>query len=337
MSKPFLGASKKHPCLVCSRQSWPCYRRPDESAAWCKTVYSEKTDKDGLYLHVFRWDESRPRLTLVQTSPPRPSTAPPDHLHLVYSSLLSHLHLFAHRRDRLLARGLAPHSIEEHGYRDTPTKEERAALVSRLEPLGLKGVPGFFVRDGRWRIVGCYPGHLVPYRDVMGRIRGLSYRLDVPIDKAKYIWLSSDPEATFDDGARKYPAGTKLTPPLHFARPELIASSSDILLTEGALKSDVAAQLLGLPFIAAGGVTQWGDGFAETFRKRFPDKRAVICYDSDWRTNKDVRHALERLMARLGEAGVTYVVRSWPQYPEAKGIDDLALALSHQSREVAAA
>jgi hypothetical protein len=205
-------------------------------------------------------------------------------------------------------------------------------------------VPGFYFRGGRWRMLGCYPGTFVPYRDAQGLIRGLSYRLDVPLVnekgkvKGKYLWLSSDPEATFEDGGQKYLRGTKLTPPLHFAGADKVNSAREILLSEGALKADVASHLLGVPVIAAAGVSQWGEGFAENFKRHFPQARAVICYDADWRTNEHVRLALEKLMADLRDASVRYVVRSWPQYPDCKGIDDLALALSQSvKREVLAA
>jgi hypothetical protein len=154
---------------------------------------------------------------------------------------------------------------------------------------------------------------------------------------AKYLWLSSDPDAKFDDGRQKFPGGTRIRVPLHFARPDLIPGSPDILLTEGSLKAQVAAELLRVPIIGAGGVTQWGEGFATKFKRQFPGKRAVLCFDSDWRSNKDVRRALESLMASLRDAGVPYVVRSWPQYPDCKGVDDLALVLSQSSLKGVAA
>jgi hypothetical protein len=260
---------------------------------------------------------------------------------MIYSALLGRLGLSPARRDGLLARGLDAKSIAAGEYRDTPTREEGDGIARLLEPLGLAGVPGFYFRGG-WRMVGCFPGTFVPYRDAQGLIRGLSYRLDVPLvnekgkAKAKYLWLSSDPEATFEDGGQKYPRGTKLTPPLHFAGAARLNSAREVCLTEGALKADVASHLLGVPIIAAGGVSQWGGGFAANFKRHFPAARATICFDSDWRSNKDVRHALEKLMADLRDAGARYVVRSWPRH-EAKGIDDLALALSQSHKGVQAA
>ena len=346
MPKP-IRASKRTPCPVCGGQKWPCYQTANGEVAFCENVASDATDKEGLFRHFLVERDSsewRPRPVRVEPPKARPATASPDHLHLIYESILNRLSLSHERLSKLLARGFDRRAVERGVYRDTWAREEGDAIAELLAPLGLEGVPGFYFRGGHWRLVGCFAGTIVPYRDAGGRIRGLSYRLDVPLknekgkDKTKYLWISSDPASTFDDGAQKYPRGTKLTPPLHFAGAARLNSAREILLTEGALKSDVASHLLGgVPVIGAGGVTQWGDGFARHFKRRFPKARAVICYDADWRTNKDVRRALERLMSDLGAAGVRYVVRSWPDYPACKGIDDLALALSLEGKGVLAA
>lgn len=345
MPKP-IRASKRTPCPVCGAEKWPCYQTANREVAYCENVANDATDKDGLYRHfLVERDRAEWKPRPVRVEPPKasPATASPDHLHLIYESVLNRLSLSQERLSRLLARGFDVRAVERGCYRDTPTREECDAIARRLEPLGLEGVPGFYFRSGRWRMLGCYPGTFVPYRDAQGRIRGLSYRLDVPLknekvkDSAKYLWLSSDPESEFDDGAQKYPRGTKLTPPLHFAGAQKLNSAREICLTEGALKADVASHLLDVPIIGAAGVTQWGDGFARKFKGQFPRARAVICYDSDYRSNKDVRRALEKLMADLGGAGVRFSVRSWPDYPACKGIDDLALALSLEGKGVLAA
>jgi hypothetical protein len=333
MSKnKIVRASKKHPCIVCDGGGWPCYYFANREVAGCANApnLTGEMDRNGeCYLHVLVTRDRPVQPIRPQPKPkPQPVVAGADHLNLVYGAMLRDLSLSQKRLNDLLRRGLSRRAIEAGSYKDTPTREQADGLTQRLAALGLGGVPGFYMRGECWRMVGCYPGVIVPYRDIEGRIHGLSYRPDVPLEGAKYLWVSTDPEKAFDDGRQKYPRGTKLTPPLHFARPDLIPRSSDILLTEGGLKADCAAALLRVPIIGAGGVTQWGDGFASRFKQLFPDKRAVICYDADWRSNEHVRHALETLMASLRDAGVRYVVRSWPQYPTAKGIDDLALMLS---------
>src|SRR5205085_826778 len=98
-----------------------------------------------------------------------------------------------------------------------------------------------------------------------------------------------------------------------------------------ALKADIASYYLNAPFIAAGGVTQWGNRFGEAFKRRFPEKNIVVAYDRDWRTNRDVRGALYRLIDQLKEAGLRFVVRTWAE--DAKGIDDLCLLRSQLSEK----
>lgn len=338
MTKP-IRASKRTPCPVCEGTKWPCYQTANREVAYCESVYSGATDRDGLFRHfLVERDGTEWKPREVRREPPRqrPNVASPEHLNMVFEAVLNNLSLSNERYSGLEARGLDGRVITGGVYRDTPTREECDAIARRLEPLGLEGVPGFYHRGGRWRMLNCYPGVFVPYRDSSGLIRGLSYRLDVPVDKTKYLWLSTDPERRFDDGAQKFPRGTKLTPPLHFAGAHKLPSAREICLTEGALKADVAAHLLDVPFIGAAGVTQWGDSFARHFKRRFPKARAVVCYDADWRTNPHVRRALEKLMADLDASGVRYVVRSWPR-TRAKGIDDLALALSLEGKGVLAA
>lgn len=340
MPKP-IRASKRTPCPVCGKKGWPCYQTANREVAYCESVFSDATDRDGLFRHFLVERERadwKPREVRRDEKPkPLPNVAAPDHLHLIYTAVLNRLSLSGERCLKLEARGLDLKAIERGGYRDTPTRDECDSIARLIEPLGLDGVPGFYFRGGRWRLIGCHAGTIVPYRDTEGRIRGLSYRLDTPLEKTKYLWMSSDPERTFDDGAQRFPRGTKLTPPLHFAGAQKLNSAREILLTEGALKADVASHLLDVPIIGAAGVSQWGDGFARHFKRRFPKARATICYDSDWRTNPHVKHALENLMADLRDAGVRYVVRSWPDYPECKGIDDLALAMNLKAKEVRAA
>jgi hypothetical protein len=284
---------------------------------------------------------------IVKAAKPPTTTVAPAvsaaHRHKVYSALLASLPLSAHRRDNLLERGLTPELIEANGYRDTPTTDESDALAASLAPLGLEGVAGFFFMRGAWRLRWCRPaGFFVPYTDFDGNIRGMMWRFDVPVEKMKYRWLSSNPEDTNDAGNIKFPKGASSHAPLHFSRPELIASSSDIWLTEGALKSDIASFLLNVPFIASGGVSQWGSEFGEQFKQKFPEHRAVIAFDRDWHTgrdgkpNKHVKLALKSLMCQLDEARVNYIVRSWDR-PDAKGIDDLALLLSLESKSRRAA
>lgn len=324
-----IRASSKTPCLVCSSVGWPCSYTPDRRIAFCKNVYSSKKSGDGVtFLHFQDSIQAAPRFIekpLVQKKVVELASV--EHRHKVYSRLLELLPLAARHDDDLHRRGLSTEQIVRGGYKSVYADEARRELVSQLVSLGLVGVPGFYRYGGEWQIVRALPGFFVPYRDSRGRISGMMYRLDVMIDKQKFRWLSSPPDK-YTDGA---PSGA----PLHFARPDLFQTSPEIWLTEGALKADIAAHYLNVPFIAAGGVTQWGRKFGEAFKARFPEKRIVIAYDKDWRTNKDVRAALDRLMVQLDDACVPYVLRTWAE--DFKGIDDLVVALAQSERGEAVA
>jgi hypothetical protein len=332
-----IRASKRHPCPVCGGMGWPCYAKANGELAGCGKVVSDRQDRDGVNLHILGGSPT-PAVRIVKRRPLTETVHPPaqalaDRLHTAYSALLELLPLSEERRGRLLARGLTVEAIQRAQYRDTPRRAQAEEIARTLAPLGLEGVPGFYARGVRAQMVRCFEGTFTPYRDREGRIRGLAYRLDVPLRGLKYMWFSSDPEKTFDDGTRKYPGGAKLTPPLHLARPELLPLADEILLTEGALKADVISLLLGAPVLAAGGVTVWGRNFGANFAQAFPGKRAVLTFDADWRSNEQVRRALEKLMDDLDGAGVPFTVRTWPG--TAKGFDDYLLS-QIPSQEVAA-
>ena len=255
-----------------------------------------------------------------------------DHTNAIYVALLrAKLELSVEHRQKLLARGLSPREIDDQGYASTPTREHGDLIAREMGELGLSGVAGFYSADGRtWKLAPCRPGYFIPYRDERGRIAGLQYRLDEPIGKTKYIWLSSNPD--------KFERGTSSGAPLHFARHHLLHDAGEVILTEGALKAQIASLYLNTPIIAAAGVTQFRQDFPAWLRATFPKIKAVrVAFDLDWRTNPDVRGAALRLTKRLQEAGYSVRLRVWPpQY--GKGIDNACIAAiaNSQRLEVAA-
>jgi len=179
-----------------------------------------------------------------------------------------------------------------------------------------------------------FPGIVIPTRDAWGRVVALSYRLDVPLEKAKYLWWSSDPSKTFPDGGLKYPEGTCSGTPEHYSNLPLLESASDVLITEGALKGQIIADLAGGPVISIAGVSTFGHDFASFLRERFPRLRsAVVAYDRDILSKKEVAQALERLTRQLEGEMFRVRVRTWPA--PSKGYDDYLLA-TRRGQEVAA-
>jgi hypothetical protein len=122
--------------------------------------------------------------------------------------------------------------------------------------------------------------------------------------------------------------------PLHFARVDLLTDAEEVIITEGALKADVAAFLSQSPVIAVAGVSNFGSNFAARIRATFPKlRRAILAYDRDFIENPPVYQALVRLSAQLERARFQVRMRTWP--PPAKGYDDFLLS-QIKRQEVAA-
>jgi phage/plasmid primase-like uncharacterized protein len=185
----------------------------------------------------------------------------------------------------------------------------------------LQGVPGFY-RDGEaWRIVECGIGFYVPVRDHEGRICGMQIRRDE--GTPKYLWFSSAGRA---DGAS---SGA----PVHFAKSHLLKETDEVTITEGALKADIAAHLLGAPVIGIAGVSTFGEDFAANLKQRFPKlRRIVVAFDMDMWQKSQVAAALDKLITQLERARFTVRVRTWADAH--KGIDDYLVA-QMTAREVA--
>ena len=124
-----------------------------------------------------------------------------------------------HREHLKNVRGLTDKQIDELGYKSTPSFFLCRKLTERLIEKGcmVQGVPGFYMKDGRWTIKFCtkMSGILIPVRGIDGLIYGMQIRLDVPIKDenddpeksgTKYIWLSSSNK----------PMGVSSGTPIHF-------------------------------------------------------------------------------------------------------------------------
>jgi len=277
---------------------------------------SDRATRNGGWLHVLRFDDllHKSRHTLKpQPTPTQTTKADADHLHAIYSRLLSLLSLEPSHRADLRRRGLSNAEIERIGFASMPSRQDAVAVVEHLAPLDLEGAPGFFREAGRCQMVNYDNRYFVPYRDVRGRIVGMQLK---EINK-KYIWFSS----------LERPGGTGSGSPLHFARPELI--NDEILLTEGALKASVISYFTHSPVIAAAGVQIFPSDFAQTLKAEFPQlRRVTVTFDSDLFEKHQVFAALERLITQLERARFNVRVRTWAD--GFKGYDDYLAAQFEQ-------
>ncbi len=316
----------KRKCPVCDHSSW-CSVTSDGALAFCMRVSSGsfKQARNGAFLHRLI-ERATPHRQPQPLHAPTVEDAPrAEDLKIVaaYADLLRlHLVLSEEHRRQLHARGLDDLSIGVNGYASTPTPIFASFIARALSrEHDLHGIPGFYRDAGEWRMVTGGAGFFVPVRGADSRIQGLQIRRDE--GKPKYIWFSSKDRA----------GGASPGSPVHYAKPNLLKTATEVTLTEGALKADIAAHLLGAPVVAAAGVSNFGADFAANLKRDFPHLQTIfVAFDTDFNHKEAVRRALFRLVAQLERARFSVRVRTWP--PGWKGIDDYLLAISQ--REVAA-
>lgn len=310
-----LRVTRRRPCPICEYLRW-CSISEDGSIAICMRVQagSIKETRNGGWLHILEDRPLQPIRRRRTDRPPPPIVASVGRRHLAYSSLLDVLPLAGRHADDLLRRGLDDLAIVRAGYATLDRDWRRMAKI--VEDLAIfddpANVPGFFRRGDAWRFnTDAAPGYLIPVRDVEGRIQALQIRRDRGL---RYLWLSSAGR----------PGGASSGAPIHYARPDLYHGDS-IILTEGPLKADVAAHLLGAVVVAVAGVTSFGDDLGLELRRDLPGLKTVrIAFDTDWRQKEPVAQALRRASKILMGAGLDVEILAWDG-PE-KGIDDHLLA-----------
>jgi DNA primase len=267
-----------------------------------------------------------------------PHRAPADIVNGALTMLVcALLTLRPEHRAKLIARGLSDDEIRRLRYVSAPaTREERRRVADALAPyldVFGGGIPGFYFADGRWELVYCAPGFLIPARNEWGQIQALALRADELHGGAKYVWLSSNPEAEDDRGGQKYPSGASSGAPIHFSNRPALWTADEVVVTEGTLKADCIAALSGLPVVGVAGVNNTR-GLAERLRRNFQQLRRVnVAFDKDVLTKPHVAEALERLITQLEGERFTVRVRTW--VGDAKGFDDYLLS-QMRAGEVAA-
>lgn len=259
-------------------------------------------------------DKDLPRPAPVEKRPEvmSYSAADIDVRNNTYTEMLDLLALSSTHREALKARGLDDSQIDHLGYKSVP--RDRKQLCSSLLQRGciLEGVPGFFKdKQGHWTLNVFGTGIFVPFRDGFGRIQFMQIRTDIPKeDGQRYFALSS---AGKDHGsgartwvhARKGPKGWK-----------------EVIITEGALKADVASMLSGESFLAVAGVGNIGD-----LPRALHDlylygglEKAYLCYDMDKKQNSRVLEGEEKIKIMLDSLRIPYQTIEWDGAE--KGIDD---------------
>src|SRR5262245_15899900 len=310
--RPKLKRANQHtPCPICEGDG--CGLGDGFTVCW--RVASDRQAKSGAWIHS---DENASQRRYI----PRPVFIPPplapiERRHAVYSKLLEELPLYKIHADQLInRRRLSDTTIAAESFASVPAKSFAVPLVEKLAgEFDLSYVPGFFKGGGRWhlRFVGM-SGFYIPIRDHKRRITALEIRRDTDDPKRRFLLLSSR-----GDG---FPLGASSGAPPHFARRWQVGEA--ILITEGALKAGVCAELLGEAVCGLVAVGTFGDRFGWQLRTWFPRlRRAAIAYDME--ENEKTEKQKQRLVKALEAASLEAVVFDWPK-ELGKGFDDYLIA-----------
>lgn len=287
---------------------WSEYRGLEgcDSKAIAKDYYSVAEDKG--YTRIDRKNLKRTNLTSKESP-----IADSETINRTYRALLGMLYLSKEHKESLLARGFNEKAIEEGMYKTYPSK--MGIIVKTLAKKGytLKGVPGFYKKNGEWTFVNYGDGFLIPCFDLDGRICNLQLRKDTKREgETRYFTISSADK----------PDGTKGT-----TRPAFVLSSGSpkkVIITEGPLKGALIAHFTGYSVLSVLGVNSLV-AVNEYLRqlKRDGVSEAIIAYDMDIREKKGVQKGKEKLEHLISNAGISYKTAEWDE--NYKGLDDYLL------------
>jgi hypothetical protein len=314
-----IRVKRKSPCPICKKTDW-CSVTEDGAMAICMRVSSEREARNGGYLHILEDGASWEKVMAVTVEVKQHTRAEIERRDAIHRELLGALTLTARDHKNLLKRGLDESAITLGGYKSVPSSVSVHDVSARFKDRDMAGIPGFYKQDGSWNlnVNDWHSGFLVPVRDIRGQIEGFQIRrAEVKPDEPRYVWLSSSSK---NDGAS---SGS----PAHFRNPDRVRQTGQVIITEGALKADTAAHLLGDRHcvIALAGVGSFREDFGRWLRELMPELRQiVIAFDADAISNSAVQHQLERLGETLRSADLDVRELRWEQR-QGKGIDDYLL------------
>lgn len=318
----WIQASNKMACPVCGSTHW-CSISEDGTAVTCRRESRgpfgpgrHKIDRSGVEcwihrLNIVSEDHKRALSEWKEANGPSGPLLPlasPEVIDRAYRALLDLMWLRQLHRDDLLFRGLSEARITAEGFGSWPNSfgegDEMADTVYQEIGDELFGVPGFYedAETGQPRLCRRGGGWVIPTKDMDGRIVSLRVRMDVPWGKSKYLWVSS---------SRYGGPGAIVTARLCMPPNDEHSSSdgSHVLITEGEIKSIVAADSLGIPAISIPGVDMSVSAFP--ILKHLKATEVTVAFDMDLYTNHFVYSAFRKLVAQLDHAGYTVNQLEW--------------------------
>ena len=302
---PFCSDSKKHLRLNTTKNVYHCHKCNESGNSI--TLYAKLTGTDNKTAYYELIAENIIRSTVIHKDTIERVPLPLAERHAVYTELLHGLNLSAQHRNNLLTRGLDGSIIERNLYRTVPDSAAASRIAKYLSlRFQLTGVPGFYSQNRAWKMV-LHKGFFIPVRSVDGLVQGLQIRLD-DTQHRKYRWFSSIDK----------PNGTPAQSWIHTAN----IGGDVVMITEGALKANVAAHMTGDCFIGLAGVN-CVSGLVPLLTGMGVNK-VYEALDSDKHTNRNVAAAAGNIRRMLAETGIDCVPCVWDC--NFNGIDDFLLS-----------
>lgn len=246
--------------------------------------------------------------------------------HRVYSAVLRTLPLLARHAKELHSRGLSDEEIATLGYRSLTRGQALVVgtalnnALAETEEKDLRGlkwadlvtsVPGLIWGSNQLPTLCGPEGILIPVRRVDKTIAGLRIRRNKPVKSGKYAAFS---------GGKKHNQRLPSTVHVPKSTPE---HCSNLRITEGEIKADIATLRGQTPTVSIPGVQQWKKALPVV--RELGATRVLVAFDADHRTNAAVARSLAELVRKLVKEGLGVAIETWD--PEkGKGIDDLLVS-----------
>jgi len=317
----FIKASQSHPCPICGKNDWCGFNNYLASCMRIKEgSYKTIVQSNGKEAYQHRLKPGTVNVPhIIGETKSAVQTASVEVRNQIYKELLRLLTLNQRHRDDLLRRGLSESDIKQNRYKSVPDNKPWN-ICRRLLEKGhdLSGIPGFYKawgpHGGSYWTFNRQPGYFIPILDSEGRIQALQKRMDDPSRGGKYKLFSGYISR----------GGCSSETPAHIARPEKVKDSR-IWITEGPLKSDIAAKYLGAIVIGALSTGTWKTVLEPVLE--LGAKEIVMAFDMDAVTNRDVARSEEALVKELLKNGLQVKRAIWKT---GKGIDDVLVATARK-------
>lgn len=295
---PFCGDTKFHLGLNREMERFHCFRCKEHGNS--VSLYAKLhgiSNKDAYNALSSGMDEHKfamPEIKTVSQAPLRPLAERHD----VYYDFLQLLKLQPVHREKLMERGLHFSEIHRFLYKSVPLDRVfRREVLEKLSAMhDLTGIPGFY-RDSRgdWQMyLKSCGGIFVPVCNKDGYIQGLQIRLDLPegSKEKKFRWFST----------QYFEGGTAAKSWIHVVGD---ITAREAILTEGAMKADVASVLSGgRLFIAVPGVN--AIAFLPEVLKELQIRKVHGAFDMDKCYKPEVKDALIALRKLIKSCGIEY-------------------------------